>query len=311
MRKFAPRYWLTWLGIGFLRALEPLPYSWQLCVGRTIGRIARVLPLPQVRIARRNIDLCLPELSAAERDDLLKRHFESLGIGVCETAVTWWSDNDRVRSLAQVEGADHLHRALARGRGAILVGGHFTTIEIGTRILGTVVPLNVLFRATRDEVLSDFMADHIAHNAARAIKHDDIRTLVRALRENGAVWYAPDQSYRNKGAAMVPFFGIPAATTTSTSRLARMTGAAVLTYFPLRLPGTQGYRVFIGPELQNFPSEDPVADTARFGSLLEAQIRDHPEQYLWIHRRFKGLSADYPNYYGRDSHRRKRRADTA
>ena len=131
------------------------------------------------------------------------------------------------------------------------------------------------------------MSDHIARNAARAIKHDDIRTLVRALRENGAVWYAPDQSYRNKGAAMVPFFGIPAATTTSTSRLARMTGAAVLTYFPLRRPGTQGYRVFIGPELQNFPSEDPVADTARFGSLLEAQIRDHPEQYLWIHRRFK------------------------
>ncbi len=311
MRKFAPRFWLTWLGIGFLRILEPLPYSLQLRVGRTIGRIARALPLAHVRIARRNIDLCLPELSAAERDDLLKRHFESLGIGVCETAVTWWSDNDRVRSLAQVEGADHLHRALARGRGAILVGGHFTTIEIGTRILGTVVPLNVLFRATRDEVLSDFMSDHIARNAARAIKHDDIRTLVRALRENGAVWYAPDQSYRNKGAAMVPFFGIPAATTTSTSRLARMTGAAVLTYFPLRLPGTQGYRVFIGPELQNFPSEDPVADTARFGSLLEAQIRDHPEQYLWIHRRFKGLSADYPNYYGRDSYRRKRRADSA
>ena len=128
MRKFAPRFWLTWLGIGFLRALEPLPYSWQLRVGRTIGRIARALPLAHVRIARRNIDLCLPELSAAERDDLLKRHFESLGIGVCETAVTWWSDNDRVRSLAQVEGADHLHRALARGRGAILVGGHFTTI---------------------------------------------------------------------------------------------------------------------------------------------------------------------------------------
>jgi KDO2-lipid IV(A) lauroyltransferase len=236
MRKFAPRYWLTWLGIGFLRILEPLPYSWQLRVGRTIGRIARVLPLAHVRIARRNIDLCLPELSAVEREKLLKRHFESLGIGVCETAVTWWSSNERVRSLAQIEGADHLHRALARGRGAILVGGHFTTIEIGTRILGTVVPLNVLFRATRDEVLSDFMSDHIARNAARAIKHDDIRTLVRALRENGAVWYAPDQSYRNKGAAMVPFFGIPAATTTSTSRLARMTGAAVLTYFPCAFP---------------------------------------------------------------------------
>ena len=308
MRKYAPRYWLTWLGIGFLRVLEPLPFSLQLCIGRAIGRIARILPLAHVRIARCNIALCFPELSADARETLLKRHFESLGIGVCETAVTWWSDNDRVRSLAQVEGADHLHRALARGRGAILVGGHFTTIEIGTRILGTVVPLNVLFRATRDEVLSNFMAGRMAPYAERAIKHDDIRTLVRALRENGAVWYAPDQSYRNKGAAMVPFFDIPAATTTSTSRLALMTGAAVLTYFPERLPGKQGYRVVIGPELENFPSDDPIADTARFGALLEARIRHHPEQYLWIHRRFKGLSDDYPDYYGRDSYKRARRA---
>ena len=100
---------------------------------------------------------------------------------------------------------------------------------------------------------------------------------------------------------MVPFFGTPAATTTSTSRLARMTGAAVLTYFPERLPDGTGYRVLIGPELEDFPSDDPVADTARFGALLEAQIRHHPEQYLWIHRRFKGLTSDYPDYYGRDT----------
>lgn len=308
MRKLAPRYWLTWLGIGFLRAIEPLPFTWQLRIGRTIGRIAGALPVAHVRIARRNIELCLPELSPDARESLLKRHFESLGIGVCETAMTWWSDNERVQALAQIEGVDHLHRALARGRGAILVGGHFTTIEIGTRILGTVVPLNVLFRATRDEVLSDFMSKRIACYAQRAIKHDDIRTLVRALKENGAVWYAPDQSYRNKGAAMIPFFGTLAATTTATPRLARMTGAAVLTYFPKRLPGNQGYRVIIGPELENFPSDDPIADTARFGALLEAQIRDHPEQYLWIHRRFKGLSPDYPSYYGRDTHRRARPA---
>jgi KDO2-lipid IV(A) lauroyltransferase len=100
---------------------------------------------------------------------------------------------------------------------------------------------------------------------------------------------------------MVPFFGIPAATTTSTSRIARMTGAAVLTYFPQRLPGGRGYRVVIGPELENFPSDDPVADAARFSALLEAQVRHHPEQYLWIHRRFKRLTAGDPDYYGRDA----------
>lgn len=302
----APRYWLTWLGLGCLRVIEPLPYTWHLNIGRWFGRVVRQLPLPYVRIARRNIEICLPELSREARETLLKRHFESLGIGLCETAVTWWSHDERVRSLAQVEGIEHLQKALARGRGAILVGGHFTTIEIGTRILGTVVPLNVLYRPTKNEILTELMAGQFARYAQRAIQYDDIRTVVRALKHNGAVWYAPDQSYRNKGAAMVPFFGTPAATTTSTSRLARMTGAAVLTYFPQRLPEGQGYRVFIGPELEDFPSDDPVADAARFVALLEAQIRHHPEQYLWMHRRFKGLTADYPDYYGRDTRLRAR-----
>ena len=270
-------------------------------IGRALGRIACVLPLAHVRIAQRNIELCLPELNADARKALLKRHFESLGIGVCETALAWWSDDKRVRSLARIEGLDHLHRALARGHGVLLVGGHFTTIEIGTRILGTVVPLNVLFRPTKDEVLTDFMAKRFARHAERAIRSDDIGTLVRALRQNGAVWFAPDQFSRDKRAVMVPFFGTPAATTTSTSRLARVTGAAVLTYFPQRLPDGDGYRVVIGPELDGFPSDDPVADAARLGALLEEQIRHHPEQYLWVHRRFKRPTADYEDYYGRDA----------
>ncbi|MFZ2508505.1 MAG: hypothetical protein WAW79_08560 [Steroidobacteraceae bacterium] len=303
-----PRYWLTWLGLGGLRLIEPLPYRWLLGIGRLLGRIIGLLPLSYLRIARRNIEICLPELAPDARKMLLKRHIESLGIGLCETALTWWSPNERVRALAEVNGFEHLQRALARGHGAILVGGHFTTIEIGTRILGTIVPLNVLYRPTRNAVLSAVMERQFRRFGQRAISYDDIRMVVRALKENGAVWYAPDQSYRNKGAAMLPFFGTLAATNTATSRLARMTGAAVLTYFPLRLPDAQGYQVFIGPELENYPSDDPVADTLRFGALLEEQIRDHPEQYLWMHRRFKGLSPDYPDYYGRDARRRRSRA---
>jgi KDO2-lipid IV(A) lauroyltransferase len=299
--KSAIRYWPAWLAIGLLRSVEPLPYPVLLRIGRAIGRIAGALPLAHVRIARRNIELCLPELSAVARETLLKRHFESLGIGACETAMTWWSDDQRVSSLSQVEGLAHLHRALARGRGAMLIGGHFTTIEIGTRILGTVVPINVLYRPLKDEGLSEFMASRIAQHAQQAIRTDDIRALVRALRQNCAVWYAPDQFSCDKGAAMIPFFGTPAATTTATSRLARLTGAAVLTCFPQRLPDGQGYRVVIGPELEQFPSEEPVADARRFGALLEAQIRLQPEQYLWVHRRFKRLTADCPDYYGRDA----------
>jgi KDO2-lipid IV(A) lauroyltransferase len=202
-----------------------------------------------------------------------------------------------------VEGLENLQAALAKGRGAIMIGGHFTTIEIATRILGTVVPLNVVYRPTKNALLSHTMFTSFSRNG-KPIAHDDIRTMIRALKKNEAVWYAPDQSYRNKGAAMVNFFGIPAATNTATSRLARISGAPVLSYFPERLPGAAGYRVVIGPPLEDFPGEDAAADAERFNRLLEAQIRRVPEQYLWVHRRFKGLSADYPDYYGRDSRNR-------
>jgi len=289
--------------LSVLRAIELLHFRVQLHVGSALGKLIRRLPLAYVRIARRNIDLCMPTLSERDRADLVDRHCESLGMALCETANTWWSSDKRVHKLAEIRGLENLQAALAKGRGAIMIGGHFTTIEIATRILGTVVPLNVVYRPTKNAVLSHIMFASFSRNG-KPIAHDDIRTMIRALKKNEAVWYAPDQSYRNKGAAMVNFFGIPAATTTATSRLARISGAAVLTYFPERLPGNAGYRVVIGPALEDFPGVDPIGDVERFHALLEAQIRRVPEQYLWVHRRFKGLSADYPDYYGRDSRNR-------
>jgi KDO2-lipid IV(A) lauroyltransferase len=298
-----PKYWATWAGLSVLRIIERLPFGAQRHIGSALGSLIRHLPLAYVRIARRNIELCLPALSEKEQADLVNRHCQSLGMALCETANTWWSNDERVRKLAEVEGLENLQAALAKGRGAIMIGGHFTTIEIATRILGTVVPLNVVYRPMKNAVLSHTMFTSFSRHG-KPIAHDDIRTMIRALKKNEAVWYAPDQSYRNKGAAMVKFFGIPAATTTATSRLARISGAAVLTYFPQRLPGNAGYRVVIGPALEDFPGADPVHDAERFNFLLEAQIRRVPEQYLWVHRRFKGLSADYPDYYGRDSRNR-------
>jgi KDO2-lipid IV(A) lauroyltransferase len=303
LKFFLPKYWPTWVGLGVMRCVELLPLAAQRVIGNAIGMLLSRLPLPYVRIARRNIDMCLPELAPQERAALVKRHFRSLGMGLCETADTWWSSDRRINELADIQGLDHLHAALAKGRGAILIGAHFTTIEISTRMLGTVVPLNVVFRPMKNALLTHIMFTSFCRNG-KPIPHDDIRTMVRALKKNEAVWYAPDQSYRNKGAAMVNFFGIPAASNTATSRLARISGAAVMTYFCERLPGSAGYRVVIGPEFENFPGADPVVDVERYNRLLEAQVRRVPEQYLWVHRRFKGLSADYPNYYGRDSRNR-------
>lgn len=296
----APRYWPTWAGMAILRLLVLLPFCVLVPVGAALGGIFRWLPLRFVRTARRNIELCLPELPPREREKLIDEHFVALGIALMETAMVWWWPARRLKKLVQVEGVEHLRAALERGSGAILLTAHFTSLEMSGRIMASLAPLNILYRPTKNEVLSRFLARCRTAHGGRAIPRDDIRALITALRKNECAWYAPDQSYRKKGAEMVPLFGIPAATNTSTSRLARITGAAVLPFFCERLPGTRGFKAVIHPPLENFPSDSPAADTERFNRLIEAQVRTVPEQYLWIHRRFKGLTPDYPDYYARE-----------
>jgi Kdo2-lipid IVA lauroyltransferase/acyltransferase len=298
----SPQHWHTWLGLGVLRILQLLPTPLQRVCGRAIGRAYGSLPSKWSRVARVNIDLCFPEMSEPDRANLLKRHFESLGIGVCETANAYWATDAYVDRVTEVIGREHVQAALKKGRGVLIVGAHFTTIEFATRILRMLGPTNVLFRPTKNPVLARFLLHHTAKLASRAIPHTAIREVISALRANEAVWYAPDQSFRNKGAALVPFFGIPAASATLTARLARISGAAVVTYFPERLAdGT--YRVTINPMTTDARDADPIADVARYHALIEAHVRRVPEQYLWIHRRFKGLCDSYPDYYGRDSRR--------
>ena len=145
------------------------------------------------------------------------------------------------------------------------------------------------------------LADQIMRRARRGsvevlITKDDIRQMIRLLRHGQMVWYAPDQSYNRKGAEVIPFFGVPSMHTTATSTLARLGDAVTIPYFPRRLPdGT--YRYTIEPALEDFPSGDPVADTQRYVAILEEQIRQCPEQYFWVHRKFKNLPDDYPDYY--------------
>lgn len=302
LRFFAPRYWLTWLAIGLLRTIERLPYPHLVRTGRALGRLARRLPLNYIKVARCNIRLCLPELTEGAREALINRHFEALGVTMCESAMSWWSSDERIARLSRIEGVEHLEQALAAGRGAIILTAHFTTLEIGARILNAGFPINVLYRPPKNQLLA--LVANRNRSAYRrgemtgTIERDDIRGMVRALRRNDCVWYAPDQSYRNKGAEMVPFFGIPAATNVATSRLAQLTGAAVLLYSHERLPDAKGYRVVVGPILEGYPSGSTQQDARRFNHFIEKEVRRIPEQYWWIHRRFKGLTPDYPNYYG-------------
>jgi KDO2-lipid IV(A) lauroyltransferase len=304
LRLFAPRYWLTWAGLGLLRLVALLPYGGIVGCGRLLGAVLRYLPTGFERTARRNIELCLPELSPQAREQLVKEHFASLGIALLEIPFAWWSPTAKVAKIVHLQGAEHLQAALARGRGVILLTAHFTSMEMAGRALVFVAPVGFLYRPPKNEVLAYALSRFRVAYGGHPIPRDDIRAFISALKRNECVWYAPDQAYRKKGAEMVPMFGIPAATNTLTSRLARMSGAAVLPYFLRRLPGTSGYEAVIHPALEDFPSDDAVADTVRFNHMIEAQVRRVPEQYLWIHRRFKGLSQDYPDYYGRQAPRR-------
>jgi KDO2-lipid IV(A) lauroyltransferase len=297
LRFLWPWYWPAWFALGLTRVFARLSYPTLLRTCSALGTLARwVLPV-QRRIVRRNLELCLPELDRAARERILREHFRNLGITIGETALSWWDDGTRIRALAQIDGLEHVDRALERGRGVILLAAHFTTLEMGARIMTLARPIHPMYKPTANPLIAEYMIARRAAQSAGAIANDDIRSVVRTLRANGVIWYAPDQAYRHKGAELVPFFGIPVATNTATSRLARSTGAAVLPYFVERLPGAAGYRVRIGAALEDFPSDDPVADTLRYHALIEAEVRRIPAQYLWVHRRLKGLGPDAPDYY--------------
>jgi Kdo2-lipid IVA lauroyltransferase/acyltransferase len=292
-----PWYWPAWFALGLTRVFARLSYPTLLRTCSALGTLARwVLPL-QRRIVRRNLELCLPALDRSSREQILREHFRNLGITIGETALSWWDDGSRIRALAQIEGLEHVDRALERGRGVILLAAHFTTLEMGARIMTLARPVHPMYKPTRNPLIAEYMIARRAAQSAGAIANDDIRSVVRTLRANGVIWYAPDQAYRHRGAELVPFFGIPVATNTATSRLARSTGAAVLPYFVERLPDAGGYRVQIGAALEDFPSDDAVADTLRYHALIEAEVRRIPAQYLWVHRRLKGLGPDAPDYY--------------
>ena len=286
--------------MGLLRVLALMPYRLLFHVGLGFGALMRQLPLRHNAIARVNLRLCLPELSDLQRAQLLRHHSGSLGIALCETALAWYASDAKLRPLAQIAGAEYVQAALAKGHGVILLASHFTTLEIGARFCAVQWPINVVYRPSNNQVLGEFQGRCRDQQVKRAIRRDDIRSMVSALKANEIVWFAPDQSYRKKGAQMVAFFGVPAATNPATSRLARMTGAAVLPYFVERLPQGRGYVVRIGAAMENFPSADPAADALRVHHLIEAEVWRVPEQYLWIHRRFKGTTPDYPDYYAGD-----------
>ena len=261
-----------------------------MAVGRALGRFAYPLARRDRHIAGVNLRLCLPELSEGERRALIRRHFEALGCAIVETAFVWWGKEREQAALIRMQGLEHLQRALQGGRGAILLSAHFTTLEMGALALTKATPMAVMYQTPHNPLIADLSLRSRRRLAARVVASDSVRELLHSLKQNLTTWYAPDQREEGRSAAIVPFFGVPAATNIATSRIAEISGAPVLTFFPERT--REGYVMRIGAPLENFPSGDPLADAARFHALIEEHVRRCPDQYLWTYKRFKRPGAD-------------------
>ena len=267
--------------------LSQLPYGWQLLIGRQLGHLFCRLAPGRRHIAATNLSLCFPALDAAARETILAEQFASLGIGVLEMASSWWGSDRQLQKLAHIEGLEHLQRAQDRGHGVILLSAHFTTLEIGGRLLSGVAPFHVMYRPHKNAAFESVLRKARTRHFEKAITRGDLRGMLNSLKQNVPVWYAPDQDNGRGQSVFVPFFGVSAATITGTSRLARISKAAVVPFFQTRLPDKQGYKLTLYPALEDFPGESVAADTARINRIIEARVREQPGQYLWAHRRFK------------------------
>lgn len=298
-RHFHPRYWPSWLGIAAIWLLSRLPIALLLASGSGLGWLAGRMLRGRRRVVRINLELCFPELSTAERARMIDTHFRDLGTGVFEAALAWFASDARLRSRGEVVGLEHLRAAEADGSGMLLLTGHFTTLELGARYLCLAgVPFHAMYRPYANAVLDYWMHRWREQRSGQpALPRDDLRGLVRALRQGHAIWYAPDQTLDQRISVFAPFFGVPVGTITATARLAEMGRAKVVPFFPQRVNGR--YRIVILPALEQFPSGDELADAARINRVLEDGIRLAPAQYFWIHRRFKRVPPGTPSPYAK------------
>ena len=281
-----PRQWAVWCGIGVLVLVARLPWGLQRGLGHALGFLIRHLARSRAAVVRANLRVCFPEQDETWREDLLQRNFAAVGIGLFEFARAWWGSIAPLRASTVVRGVEHLEAARANGRGAILVSGHFVTLEIAARLLCDHVPVAGMYRP-HDTAAMEWAVKRGRWRYADAMfGRDELRPALRYLKQGGILWFAPDQDTLRGDNVFVPFFGEPARSLTSTHQLARLSGAAVLA-FHHRREADGHYTLEVKPAFEHFPSADAAADTARVMAAIEAMVREAPDQYLWMHKRFK------------------------
>lgn len=282
-----PRYWSTWLTIAALHLAAWLPWPAKMVLGRGLGYLALVFARQRRHYTEVNIRLCFPEKSPQEQAQLVRDIFIANGIGLLETATALTRDVAFMKDRLELRGREHLEQAMTGGRGVILLGIHFPMIDLGGALQALFYRFDAIYKPNKNPVFDRFIQRGRAQHYEQMIGHHDLKTLVRRVRQGHSAWYSPDQDFGRKVSVFAPFFGVQAATITMTARMARMTGAAVVPARFHRNPDNRTYVLEYFPALEQFPSGDEVADATQVNAVIEQLIRMHPDQYLWMHRRFK------------------------
>jgi KDO2-lipid IV(A) lauroyltransferase len=291
-----PKYWGIWLGIGLLKTCGLLPYAFKFKVGKVLGKGLFYIATKRRRLALANIQLCFPEKTSQQQQAILKSHFESLGIGLMEMAIVWWGDHKknhaqaREREMVDFIGEAHLRQAQQQGKGVLILAPHFTTLEVTGLFVSFLTNYHAVYRP-HDNPLMDYLIakgrsiEFSDGQKVEPVSNGNTRLMLKVLRAGESMTFLPDQRYRSKGHVVVDFFGQPTRSNPATSKIAKLTGCAVVPTFTRRLPDNR-YEVEFLPALKDFPSGDDTADTLRLHHLYEAEIRRNPSQYLWVHNRW-------------------------
>ncbi|WP_040515582.1 LpxL/LpxP family Kdo(2)-lipid IV(A) lauroyl/palmitoleoyl acyltransferase [Paraglaciecola polaris] len=292
-----PRFWLTWVSIVLLYTISWLPYRLQTYIGRGLGKLLSVLAKKRVQIAKRNLALCFPDYSPAQRQKLLADNLDNAGMALLEASMGWWWPTWRIKKMAEFEGYEHIEAILAQGKGVLAYAIHNMNLEFAVRVAGLRNP-SVAFYRKHNNPLMEYMQYHGRNRSNKYMVHKrDVRGLIQALNDGEICFYLPDQDYGRVKCEFVPFFAVEQ-TATTTGSLLFAKEANCETVFLASIKTATGYKIKVVPGLESFPSGDDKEDVAGMNKMVESLVLEAPEQYLWMHKRFKTRpNKDDPSLY--------------
>jgi KDO2-lipid IV(A) lauroyltransferase len=288
---------LVRVGVFLLWLIHFLPFRVLVGIGTGLGSLLYFLAAERRRVGAINLKLCFPELNEGARKQLLRANFKMFGRGLIERTILWWSSAEYISSLIRVEGVEHFEAI--KGRPAILLTPHFVGMDVGGQWIAQHTDTVCMYANQKNRYLTELLLKKRSRfrNQRLYSRQQGLRPILKGMRAGMPFIYPPDQDQGIRDGAFIPFFGVPAATMTSVPRIAQMTGAKVLPCITRLLPGTAGYVLTFYPLWENYPSGDDIADTRRMNEFIEDRAREMPEQYFWLHKRFKTRPDGEEKYY--------------